>query len=182
MSLTRSDIVEAAFTTLQERGLAGLSMRRLASDLGVQPGALYYHIGSKQELLAAVAGRLFADWGDIATVPPRQAAIDLRSTLLRVRDSAEVVSFVHAFQPDSLMPLRDMQTLFADQLTTREAEWAAQTLIHYVLGFVAKEQNHAELVRARILSPDPVASAPGAFLFGVDAILRGLTSIASAKP
>jgi AcrR family transcriptional regulator len=188
VSLTRTEIVEAAFTTLQQRGLAGLSMRRLASDLGVQPGALYYHVGSKQDLLASVAARLFADWNDLQDGndsqggAPREAAIRLRSALLQVRDSAEVVSFVHAFQPDRLMPLRDMHVLFAEHLATPEAVWAAQTLIHYVLGFVAKEQNHAELVRAKILPPDAVAASHDAFLFGVDAILRGLTATARSKP
>ena len=60
-------------------------------------------------------------------------------------------------------------------MPTQQARWAARTLIHYVLGFVAEEQNQAELVRARIVTdlPEPQASAE-AFQFGVAAILRGL--------
>src|SRR5580704_7670017 len=61
MALSRTQIVEAAYAMLREHGLAGLSMRRLAQDLGVQAGALYYHVASKQDLLAAVAERILSD-------------------------------------------------------------------------------------------------------------------------
>jgi AcrR family transcriptional regulator len=44
MSLTRRQIVDAAMDILRNYGLGDLSMRRLARDLGVQPGALYWHV------------------------------------------------------------------------------------------------------------------------------------------
>jgi hypothetical protein len=49
-------------------------------------------------------------------------------------------------------------------------------VIHYVLGFVAEEQNHAELVRAKILEEEPsrALESTEAFMFGIDAILGGL--------
>jgi hypothetical protein len=44
----------------------------------------------------------------------------------------------------------------------------AGALIRYVLGFVPVEQNHAELVRARIVEPrPPTPDAEQAFSFGV---------------
>ncbi|MGI5128257.1 TetR family transcriptional regulator [Pseudonocardia sp. CA-107938] len=176
MKVTRAQIVEGAYAALGERGLGGLSMRGLAQDLGVQPGALYYHVASKQELLAAVAARIIADVPAPAT-DPRAAAEHLRAALLQVRDGAEVVSFVQAYRPDVVAPAQDLCRLFAETLGPREAEWAARTVIHYVLGFVAEEQNHAELVRAQILPEEP-ARATGsaeAFAFGIEAILAGLT-------
>ncbi len=173
--MTRAQIVDGAFDALAERGLTGLSMRRLAQDLGVQPGALYYHVASKQELLAAVATRIL-DGASFTAADPRGAAQELRAALLRVRDGAEVVSFVQAFRPDVLAPATRLRSLFADPLGAREAEWAARTVVHYVLGFVAGEQNRAELVRAGIVDEDPVREAESAeaFLFGIDAILGGL--------
>lgn len=176
MALTREQIVDTAFAMLRDGGLAGLTMRRLAARLEVQPGALYYHVASKQELLVAVAARILADEEEaLATADPRAAARSLRAALLRVRDGAEVVSFAQAFRPDSLTPLRELRRLFVPRLAPREADWAAQTLVHYVLGHVAEEQNHAELVRAKALpeaQPRPATSR--AFLFGVDAILAGV--------
>jgi hypothetical protein len=51
----------------------------------------------------------------------------------------------------------------------------AEALIRYVLGFVAVEQNHAELVRARILEPGPpTTETEQAFSFGVRALLARL--------
>ena len=51
MALTKRAVVEAAGAILDEFGLADLSMRRVADVLGVQPGALYYHVPNKQSLL-----------------------------------------------------------------------------------------------------------------------------------
>ncbi|MDQ6741232.1 MAG: TetR family transcriptional regulator, partial [Actinomycetota bacterium] len=42
MSLSRQQIIDTALKILRDYGLADLSMRRLARDLGVQPGALYW--------------------------------------------------------------------------------------------------------------------------------------------
>lgn len=177
MALSRAQIVEAAYATLRKHGLGGVSMRRIAQDLGVAPGALYYHVASKQELLAAVAERMLADSaGSIPAGDPLRAACEIRNALLLVRDSADVISFVQAFRPDALAPLQDLHRLFADDLPPEQARWAARTLIHYVLGFVAEEQNRAELIRAGILPGRPEhAGSSEAFVFGVNAIVRGLT-------
>jgi AcrR family transcriptional regulator len=178
VALSRTRIVDAAYTTLCEHGLAGLSMRRLAHDLGVQPGALYYHVASKQDLLAGVAERILADSAKLtSTSDPARAACDLREALLRVRDSADVISFVHVFRPDALTPFHTLRELFAARLPARQAHRAAQTLICYVLGFVAEEQNYAELVRAKIVNDRPSDTySLSAFRFGVATILRGLST------
>jgi TetR/AcrR family transcriptional regulator, tetracycline repressor protein len=183
MALSRTQIVDAAYAILRQHGLPGLSMRRLAQDLGVQPGALYYHVASKQDLLAAVAERILTDSAQtIFTTDPAQAARDIRETLLPVRDSADVISFVQAFRPETLVPLQQLQQLFGKQFPEQQARWAAQTLIHYVLGFVAGEQNHAELVRAEILTDQPGQDESSiAFQFGLDAILRGLAAVETAE-
>lgn len=60
ISLDRERLVAAAFVHLEEDGLDGLSMRRLASRLGVQAPALYWHIGDKAELLGLMAGEIYA--------------------------------------------------------------------------------------------------------------------------
>ena len=181
MALSRTRISDAAYEMLRTHGLAGLSMRRLAHDLGVQPGALYYHIASKQDLLVAVAERILADSAQaISSTDPADAAFDIRQALLSVRDSADVISFVQAFRPATLVPLQQLQQLFAKQLPDQQARWAAQTLIHYVLGFVAEEQNRAELSCAKIPTDQPSeAESRDAFRFGVDAILQGVDILAT---
>ena len=52
--LTRESILQVAMRRLHEYGLSGLSMRGIATELGVQPGALYWHFSNKQLLVAGV--------------------------------------------------------------------------------------------------------------------------------
>ena len=51
----REGLVEAAARLLQEEGLAELSLRRVARDVGVAPSAVYNHFQNREALLAAVA-------------------------------------------------------------------------------------------------------------------------------
>ncbi|WP_030451112.1 TetR/AcrR family transcriptional regulator C-terminal domain-containing protein [Herbidospora cretacea] len=52
--LSRERVLEAAVALADEAGLDGLSMRRLASELGVVPMALYKHVANKDELLDGI--------------------------------------------------------------------------------------------------------------------------------
>ena len=58
MQLHKRDVVEAATAILDNYGIADLTMRRLARELNVSPGALYWHFANKQQLLGAVADRI----------------------------------------------------------------------------------------------------------------------------
>jgi len=53
--LTRQWIVEAASALVDAEGLDTLSMRRLATELGVQGPSLYNHFATKAEIVDAVA-------------------------------------------------------------------------------------------------------------------------------
>jgi TetR/AcrR family tetracycline transcriptional repressor len=154
MPLTRQQIITAAAATLREQGLAGLSMRGVAQRLDVRAGALYYHVTSKQELLLAVGEQILADSGvvahDVAT-----AADQFRALLLAVRDGAEVISFVYAYKPAALAQFANL----------------GDALIRFVLGFVAVDQNRAELVRARILELGPAEDED--FRAGVRTMVAG---------
>ena len=56
----REDVAAAALAILDEYGLPDLTMRRLASNLDVQPSALYWHFDNKQTLLAHLADAIIA--------------------------------------------------------------------------------------------------------------------------
>ena len=60
-SLTRQRIVTAALEIVDREGLAALSMRRLGSELGVDPMAAYYHIPNKDALLDAIVEAVMAE-------------------------------------------------------------------------------------------------------------------------
>ena len=52
--LTRERIVAAAIRVADAEGLAQLSMRRIATELGAAPMSLYRHVNSKDELLVSM--------------------------------------------------------------------------------------------------------------------------------
>lgn len=57
--LSREQVVLAAVDLLQREGLAGLSLRRLGAELGVDGMSLYSHVRNKDDLLGAAVARAF---------------------------------------------------------------------------------------------------------------------------
>ena len=60
-TLSRRTVVEVALARADAEGLAAVTIRRLAADLGVTPMALYWHFRSKDELLDGMAARIFEE-------------------------------------------------------------------------------------------------------------------------
>lgn len=58
--LTRERILIEALRLIDEQGVDAFSMRRLASALGVDPMAIYYHLPNKETLLAGLVTMVFA--------------------------------------------------------------------------------------------------------------------------
>jgi TetR/AcrR family tetracycline transcriptional repressor len=51
MAVTRDDVIQTAIQLLQEVGLDGLTLRRLATELGISAPTLYWHVKDKRQLL-----------------------------------------------------------------------------------------------------------------------------------
>ncbi|MEU0565274.1 TetR family transcriptional regulator [Nonomuraea sp. NPDC005983] len=79
--LTAQAIVEQALEIGDTEGLDAVTIRRLATDLGVTPMALYWHFKNKEQLLVGMADHLISDFA------PEPA--DDRSWQCRLRDLAE---------------------------------------------------------------------------------------------
>ena len=62
--LSKTAVVDRALALSDAEGLDALTIRRLATELGVTPMALYWHFRSKEELLTALADRV---WSEIDT-------------------------------------------------------------------------------------------------------------------
>ena len=59
IGLTREQIVAAAIAQIDEKGLAGFSLRELARALQVSPNVIYWHVGgTREDLFAAISGAL----------------------------------------------------------------------------------------------------------------------------
>jgi TetR/AcrR family tetracycline transcriptional repressor len=59
MVLSREKVLDAALRLAAEQGLAGLSMRKLAAELGVEAMSLYNHVANKGDLLDGLTARVF---------------------------------------------------------------------------------------------------------------------------
>ncbi|WP_110238926.1 TetR/AcrR family transcriptional regulator C-terminal domain-containing protein [Nocardioides gilvus] len=157
----RTDVVEHAIGVLDQYGLSDLTMRRLASELGVRPSALYHHFDNKQTLLAAVADELLArglrplDEGEW-DVRLTRAATQLRDALLAWRDGAEVVATVHAFGLGGQAAYAHLAA--ALEGSGLDAQWsatAARTVLHLVFGHATAEQTHLQASSVGAIDAQP---------------------------
>jgi AcrR family transcriptional regulator len=82
--LSQDAIVHAALRVLDREGSAGLSMRRVAEELGTGPASLYWHVANKDALINLIIDQVA---GEVA-VPepdPDRWQEQLREWLLGVR-------------------------------------------------------------------------------------------------
>ena len=153
----REHIVGVALELLDRYGLPDLTMRRLATELDVQPSALYWHFSNKQDLLAAIADRILARIPqNIASSRPEAplfaAARSVRDALLAYRDGAEVVLSSAALRPTSTRAHEVLSaSLRADGIAA--ADVAAAAVLQFILG-------HASLVQQRMHGESYGAAAP----------------------
>jgi len=84
--LTKQVVVERALALGDAEGLDALTIRRLATELGVTPMALYWHFRNKEELLAALGDQVWSELDtDIDTAAPWHLQMrDLMESLLHV--------------------------------------------------------------------------------------------------
>jgi len=60
--LTRAAVVGRALALADESGLDALTIRKLATELGVTPMALYWHFRGKEELLGGLVERVWSEF------------------------------------------------------------------------------------------------------------------------
>ncbi|WP_326822684.1 TetR/AcrR family transcriptional regulator C-terminal domain-containing protein [Streptosporangium sp. NBC_01756] len=147
MKLDRGRIIATALQLLDEVGLDQLTLRRLASELGVQAPALYWHFANKQELLDEMADALTREipLRPLAEGEPWQDWLadrmrNQRRMLNAHRDAARL--FVGARPGPSTLPMFQtaLESLRRAGFPPREALRGLFTLGHYVTGFVLEEQ------------------------------------------
>lgn len=169
-------IIEGALQEVNEAGIDGMSMRSLATRLHVQKGALYYHIDSKQTLIAAmaneVASRTLARYETEPPVDPvsrvRYIANCLRQTLREQRDGARLLAYSPLIQSTAALQLMDhlIATLRQIGVAEKRAHEGADTLMSYVTGYMLQEQ--------QLLMLSPGSADDETFGAGLDIILCGL--------
>jgi AcrR family transcriptional regulator len=147
--LDRGLVVRTALRVLDEIGLDRLTLRSIATELGVQPPALYWHFRNKQELLDEMATTVMADAVD-DLVPP--AADDwrewmaatgrgLRRVLLRHRDGAKMLSGTYLTDDRMFSAMEDaLGRMTGAGLSLRDAVIGLNVVYSFTVGFVIEEQ------------------------------------------
>ncbi len=140
--LTRERVVEEALAVIAHDGAQALTMRSLAARLGVVPGALYHHVGNKQQLHDLVLDGVLAEIDfDLDSSMPwaeelKIVAHRLRQVLEAHPGVAGILKTRDPLGPHSLALaeafLSPLQTAgFGD----REAGLAFFLLLDYTIGF-----------------------------------------------
>lgn len=168
--LSREVLIETGLRLLDEVGLEGLTVRRLATELGVQSPALYWHIRTKQELLDGMADAIIQGAG---MGPPRDGeswqewlrrrARGYRRSLLAHRDGARVVASARRM-PGALGEFEgELAAMVALGFTPVLALRTITALGNYLNGYVLQEQ-------AAVAAGDPDAGD----------LLAGMPTLAAA--
>lgn len=87
-TLTREKIVKAAIDLLDAEGLEGLNMRSLGERLGSAATAVYWHVGSKANLIALAGDQVWSEIAlpDLTVVGWRTAAASMATDLHEALD------------------------------------------------------------------------------------------------
>ncbi|MFI4974484.1 MAG: TetR/AcrR family transcriptional regulator C-terminal domain-containing protein [Caulobacterales bacterium] len=197
--LTPEAVVEAAARVLARDGYAGLTMRAIADDLGVQAPALYWYFGDKRALELALFEHLMEgfsvsvsgdDWRDQL----RRGAQQLRAYLGGLRDIVRLDPQGFWVGPNSLSQLDAVLGILTSAgLSPHDAANAVSMLNSFVFQWAGAEADFSAeraefLTSAARVPPDParypnVAAArefllrwdpDGNFAFRLDAMIAGL--------
>ncbi|PTL77682.1 TetR/AcrR family transcriptional regulator C-terminal domain-containing protein [Vitiosangium sp. GDMCC 1.1324] len=149
MGLDRELVVRTALRVLNEEGLEGLTLRRIARELDVQAPALYWHFKNKQELVDEMATTMLRDLMGTAKPDARQSWVEfmaemargLRRMLLSYRDGAKVFSGTR-LTDDTLYASMDvaLRKLVDAGFSLRDAVCGFSTVSNYTVGFAIEEQ------------------------------------------
>ena len=179
MHINRESIIGAALSLLDSYGLGDVTMRRVASSLGVAPSALYWHIANKQALIAALAEEIISP---VSGESLEDISLNLRDLLLARRDGAEVViaglSLPQAPAWDRLLAVFSAAATRSTPAADSAHRAAALSAIHLVLGATLMEQSQRQL--AETTGESPVTDYRADLIRGVRIINAGLTHGAGA--
>ena len=142
-ALTRTRIVDAARTLLDDGGAEALTFRALAARLSTGAGAIYHHVANKSELLSAAAS---ATMGDVlARVRSEDPADGVRALMLGVFDAISAHPWLGTqlatapWQPAVLQLFDRVGSEVAALGVPERSQFdAASALVHHVLGVASQ--------------------------------------------
>jgi AcrR family transcriptional regulator len=143
--LSRARALEVAMTLADAEGLEGLTMRRLAQELGIEAMSLYHHVPNKNDILDGMVDLVFGE------IELPDEATDWKTAMRRHAHSARAVFNRHPWAVGLMRATPGLATLrhldavlgcfrrggFSVPLTAH----AISALDSYVYGFALQERN-----------------------------------------
>lgn len=149
-TLTRQQIVRAAIRLVDRDGLAALSMRKLATELGVGTMSIYHHVPDKSTLYDLLLDACMAEVDltlDSAEVPVEEqvssVACALRRALLAHPQIAILAMSRSMRTPVQLRPVEQLLRILRKAgLSAPEAMRAVNVIGQYTIGVTSMYANH----------------------------------------
>ncbi|WP_369263239.1 TetR/AcrR family transcriptional regulator C-terminal domain-containing protein [Streptomyces sp. R35] len=205
LGLTRDKVIAAAVTMIDRDGPDSFSLRKLATELGVEAMSLYNHVPNKEALLDGVAEALLAEvdfsasdtgsWQDRV----RAHATAFRATALRHPKAFSLVLTRPTKSPAALETIRSALAGFTGLgLPPEEAVHALRSYAAYIVGTIMRELGHAislgtwdpghaqERIEEITATGDPLLTAAAPYLavgdhdaefdYGIELLIAGLAA------
>jgi AcrR family transcriptional regulator len=132
---------------VRDQGAEGLSMRKLAAELGVAVTSIYWHVGNRDVLVDQLVDRVIRDMGTIDVTGPTPAARIVsiaRASRRMIIERPHLVGLVRERGLDALMMLPARKALVREAaaagLRGEKAAMAVQAVQSMVAGFVMLER------------------------------------------
>ncbi len=160
-SLSRDQIVAASIDLLDANGEGGLTFRALSERLATGPGAIYWHVDNKQDLLVAACDAMVArtlDARPAGRAAPANALRTLALDLFDLIDAHPWVGAALARAPGQLPIVRIVERIgghvLAMDVPTRR-QWATvSALLNYILGVGGQNAANGQFARAQGIERD----------------------------
>jgi AcrR family transcriptional regulator len=154
-SLSRDRIIEAAIELLDRTGESGLTFRTLSERLATGPGAIYWHIANKSELLTATCDAVVA--GTMNALPAGATPeASVRALALGMFDAIDAHPWVGSALtgPPGQSPMLRIFERIGQQIRALgvpgKKQWAtASALLSYILGVAGQNAANGQFARAR---------------------------------
>lgn len=151
MALKKEKIIQEALQLLNESGLEGVTLRKLASRLNVQAPALYWHFKNKKTLVNEMAEAILqTEFYDITERRADESWQDwliqlfiyLRKALLSHTDGGRVVAGAHLSLTMANISETAISTLVDAEVTLRQSRLIVLTATRFTFGHVIEEQTN----------------------------------------
>ena len=154
-SLSRDRIIEASIAILDGSGEDGLTFRALSERLATGPGAIYWHVPNKGELLTAACDAIIARTLKAPLVGATPQAV-IRTLALDMFDAIDAHPWVGSAltrAPGQLPMVRILERIGRQVRALGvpdEEQWATVgALLNYILGVGAQNAANGQLGRTR---------------------------------